>query len=81
MHFKDLSGRITERRFVVNLAYNIVKYFSFDCVAGVVAGSVPFATSLSDRLGLPLLSVRGVSKDYVKNDSVIGLNKSYISEG
>ena len=52
----------------------------FDCIAGTSTAGIPHATSLADRLQLPLSYVRSSSKDHGLKNQIEGLaGKDYAS--
>ena len=44
----------------------------YDAIAGVATGAIPHATSLADKLGLPLLYIRAKAKDHGAGRQVEG---------
>ncbi len=58
--YPDVRAAIAQA-FADKIAESSVKY---DAIAGVATGAIPHATTLADKLGLPLLYIRAKAKDH-----------------
>ena len=66
-----------ERKFIVNLyAEEINKIGGFDVIAGTATAGIPHAAWIAHKLNLPMIYVRGKTKDHGKGIQIEGkLNK------
>ena len=71
---RKIISSVVGRNFIVNeMIATINRHkIKIDCIAGVATGGLPFATLLADRLRLPLIYVRGSSKNYGKKNIIEG---------
>ncbi|MEI8130610.1 MAG: orotate phosphoribosyltransferase [bacterium] len=66
--YPEVRAAIAEA-FATQITESGVKY---DAIAGVATGAIPHATTLADKLGLPLLYIRAKAKDHGAGRQVEG---------